>query len=349
MMKVKWFLISSWILILAVIGGITMVEAAPKTTGNKFELIFANYSPTSSPVYAWLEKVWVPTIAEKTGGRLKVKLMWGGVLCPAKEQPEAVKTGLCDLTLIVSAYYPDKFPLWTAFMLPFLMPEEYSAVYAMEDAIGRHPFIEKELDKWNCKYLSATWAGIYDLMGVKRITSIKDLKGTKIRAIGGSSKVLEKFGAVPVHTTGPEMFDAMSKGVIEAACHTPGSLEHYGLKQASKYYTEIAVNACEAFLVINKDSLNSLPSDLRKIFLEECGRLAFSAPAANTLEQVTAKRHFKKAGIEFLKFAPEDRAKMVEGAQDIWNKWVEKMEAKGLPGREFLDWILSVKKYYTTY
>jgi TRAP-type C4-dicarboxylate transport system substrate-binding protein len=346
-MKAKCFLISSLVVLVAVVGSITMAEAAQED--KTFEWIFANYSPTKQPTYRWLRDVWVPTIEKRTGGRLKIKLMWGQTLCPAKQQPEAVKSGMCDLTLFVSAYYPDKFPLWTAFMLPFLMPEDYFSVYAMEDEIGRHPLIEKELDRWNCKFLGGFWAGIYDLMGTKRITSIEDLKGTKIRAIGGSARILKKFGAAPVQVTAPEMFDALSKGVIEAACHTAGSLEHYGLGQVAKYYTELALNTCEFFLVVNKKSYNALPSDLKQIFLEENTRMAMSDQATNTLEQVEAKRHFKKAGIEFLSFNPEDREKMKEGCKEIWDEWVERMESKGLPGREFLDWILERRKYYEPY
>jgi hypothetical protein len=53
---------------------------------------------------------------------------------------------------------------------------------------------------------------------------------------------------------------------------------------------------------------------------------------------------YKKQGIEFMKFAPESRAKLVSKAEGVYKKWIERMEKKGLPGKEVFDYFMAKRK-----
>lgn len=43
--------------------------------------------------------------------------------------------------------------------------------------------------------------------------------------------------------------------------------------------------------------------------------------------------------VEIVPFPAEQRAKLAEGAGEIWEEWVKQQEDAGRPGREILDFI----------
>ena len=45
----------------------------------------------------------------------------------------------------------------------------------------------------------------------------------------------------------------------------------------------------------------------------------------------------KKAGVEIIELSPEEMAKLRKKAMPVWDDWLEKMEGKGLPGKEVMD------------
>jgi len=70
----------------------------------------ADYIPPSSMV-AWGVNWFYDEIEKRTGGRFECKRFWSSSLSPAKAQPDALKSGLCQSTSFVAAYYPSKLPL----------------------------------------------------------------------------------------------------------------------------------------------------------------------------------------------------------------------------------------------
>ena len=46
-----------------------------------------------------------------------------------------------------------------------------------------------------------------------------------------------------------------------------------------------------------------------------------------------------KQKLEVVQFPAEERAKLVAGANEIWETWVKEQEAAGRPGREMLNFV----------
>ena len=67
---------------------------------------------------------WVAAMGAKTNGRWKIKLHYGGVLAPAKENYDGMKAGMFDTAGICAAYTPGKNPLHRVSELPFIAPNE---------------------------------------------------------------------------------------------------------------------------------------------------------------------------------------------------------------------------------
>jgi hypothetical protein len=53
--------------------------------------------------------------------------------------------------------------------------------------------------------------------------------------------------------------------------------------------------------------------------------------------------------LEFVKLPDSERDKLVGKAEGVWEKWIKKMDKKGLPGKEVFDYFLAKRKEIAGY
>jgi TRAP-type mannitol/chloroaromatic compound transport system substrate-binding protein len=102
----------------------------------------------------------------------------------------------------------------------------------------------------------------------KRINTIADYKGLKMRIAGLGSKVLSRAGATPVLTPAAEIYAAFERGVIDA-CEWVGPHDDMklGLQNAARYYYYPGWHepGTVGEFGFNKKAFEALPMDLRRI------------------------------------------------------------------------------------
>ena len=107
----------------------------------------------------------------------------------------------------------------------------------------------------------------------KKVNTIEDFKGLKIRMPGLGGKVLAKAGATVVLTPGGEIFTNLERGVIDAT-EWIGPLHdmRMGFYQAAKYYYYPGWHEPGTYLeyFFNKKAYESLPKDLQAILDAAC-------------------------------------------------------------------------------
>ena len=163
--------------------------------------------------------------------------------------------------------------------LPFLPPRDIAENAKLYDAVLNHPLIVKEMaERWNIKYFGPTFLPAYEFMGNKRIASVNDMKGVKMRISGLQATALQVFGAVPTMVTAPEGYEALQRGTIDSFglpyAYTFGA---YKLHEVSKYATEgMAMNGLLCFEGVSLTAWSKLPERL-KAKLPEAQNLARAA------------------------------------------------------------------------
>ena len=287
-------------------------------------------------------------LKKKSNGDVELRIAYGGALGPERQIPEAIKSGGYEGGMMCAGYYPNKFPLLTVMELPFLTPlktEDHAKVY---EAVINHPLIAKEMaERWNVKYLAPTFLPAYEFMGNKRIASVADMKGVKMRISGLNAKALQVFGAVPTMVTAPEAYTALERGTIDSFglpySYTFGA---YKLYEVSKYVTEgMAMGGLMCFQGISLRAWDKLPDKLKA----DLPQIQSEADAA--LLEAYKKADEKwipifKEKLEVVSFPSSERAKLAAGAGSIWEEWVKEQEAAGRPGRELLDFVKSQSAKY---
>ena len=321
-------------------GGTTAVSADPTVWNMN---VFGPPRAVTAGIEAMAE-----LFKKESNGTFEMKIAYGAALGPERQAPESIKSGGYEGALMCAGYYPNKFPLLTVMELPFLPPRGIVENARLYHAVLNHPLIVKEMaERWNIKYFGPTFLPAYEFMGNKRIASVNDMKGVKMRISGLQAKALQVFGAVPTMVTAPEGYEALQRGTIDSFglpyAYTFGA---YKLHEVSKYATEgMAMNGLLCFEGVSLTAWSKLPDRL-KAKLAEAQDLA----EANLLKAYKADDEkwipIFKQKLEVVQFPAAERAKLVVGANDIWEAWVKEQEAAGRPGREMLNFVTTeVAKY----
>ncbi len=323
--------------------------------------VFGVSVPSSAQNVIWNDNVFGPPRAVTAGieamagfykkesnGTFEIKLAYGSALGPEKETPEGIKSGGYEGGMMCAGYYPNKFPLLTVMELPFLAPRSIVDNAKVYQAVMNNPLIMKEMaERWNIKYFGPIILPAYEFMGNKRIASVADMKGVKMRISGLNAKALQVFGAVPTMVTAPEGYTALERGTIDSFGFPYSfSFGSYKLYEVSKFVTEgMAMSGFMCFQGVSLTAWNKLPDNL-KAKLPQAQQLAIAAMLKAYKDADDKWIPIYKQKLELTQFPPAERAKLVAGANDIWESWVKEQEAAGRPGREILNFVKAeVAKY----
>lgn len=143
----------------------------------------------------------------------------------------------------------------------------------------------------------------------KKIESVADLQGLKMRIPGLGGKVLAKAGGTPILLSGGELYTALERGIIDATEWAgPYHDKRLGLYRAAKYYYYPGWHepGTTLELIINRTAWQSLPENLQKIVETAATALnqkmfaEFEALNIKALRELQDKYHVK-----VLEFPPE--------------------------------------------
>ena len=324
-------------------------------------LVFSSLPTMAADTTTWNFNVWggkrafttgIETIKEileaEGNGSFELRINYGDALGPPKKNPESVRVNAFEAAQFCVGYYPNKFPLLSVLELPFLLPTQLRQRANIEMEVLAHPLIVEELEKrWNMKFFGPSFLPGYEFIGNKRIETVQDLKGVKIRISGLNAKALQLFGAVPTMVTAPEGYTALDRGTIDSF----GFPYTYGfgafkLYEVSKYVTDgFNMSGFMCFQGVNINAWDAAPEPVRRALpraqTEAIEAMIMAYQAADEYWIPIFREH-----LEIVQIAPAERAKLQEGSSKIWNEWADQQTEKGRPGHEILEFVKTTVARY---
>jgi TRAP-type C4-dicarboxylate transport system substrate-binding protein len=330
-----------------ILGGCPGPDAA--TAPAPSEVIELSFSLELPPMSWGVKDEWAPwakTVEERCEGRVKITLFPGATLNPAMEMYDAAVKGIADISWGPHINMPGRFPMMEVFTLPGIAAGMQSGQYILWDLFHQYSQIEAEHKDAKIIYLGALSEYVI-LTKDKPVRTLEDLKGLRIRATGESTPTWQAWEAAPISVPSVETYEALEKGVMDGTAFDLNVVEAYRLQEVTKYMTIAPCTGGSIFLVMNLAKWNSLPADIQKIFLEEGER--------HWLEFGVKQDEFKMGVInrfgalpehEVIKLSDAERARWADKAKPVYDKWAADMEAKGLPGKAYLEDTLKLSKKY---
>ncbi len=206
--------------------------------------------------------------------QLNIQKFYGNQIVSSKNLLDSVENGMVYIGHIVPHMYSKIKAGNIIAAMPFVTNDakDAAALFYEEKFID---FAEQEFNKYDLKLVGITWASPYHLLTKKKINSLAELEGLKIRAIGTTANVLSQFGAVCLSTAPEDLYMALEDGTLDGV--VLGSAYEY--KQADLYETAKWYNLTPLadpivdYLVMSKNNWELLSDNEQKIILEEARKV----------------------------------------------------------------------------
>lgn len=317
-------------------------KAAPAAPTKPIELSLAGFTPATS-VAGQVAEAWAKGIEEATGGRVVITRYWGGTLLKGKNMYEGVIEGIADTGYCVFGYTPGRFPLWEAMSLAIGFTNTRVSNRVQWEVYQK--FKPKELaDTKVCSLFTCSPSSIWSKVPIR---TLEDFQGVEIRATGHVARMVKALGGTPVGAPQPEVYEMLAKGIVDGTWSSVDVIKSYKQADVTDYLTLNGLYVSPFYLVMNLDTWNSLPADIQKIiddFAEEHMEIAAKLWDEKHEEGL---QYAKDQGLETITLSPAELARWKEAVKPVLDDYVARMEAAGLPGREFLDELIRLNEKYS--
>ena len=299
----------------------------------EIELKMQFASPDGTP---WndMDRRFAKQIQAITGGRAKVEFFPPNSVTPFKDWLQSTGAGLLDLGFVWHPILPGKFVQLELFSLPGLAKNQTidSVVYwRLEEEFPEMGNLFTPED--NVVNLATFVAMGSHLHTREPVRQLSDIKGKVFAAQDSAGvKVLEKLGASASVMVGPDAYLALQRGAIDGVLCAWGWVNNFKLNEVTTYHTLMNLNPGTYSSVMNKDAWDKLTP-------EEQQHLADITPmyflynttngAAAAMASIPAENIFT--------LSSEDRTQLSTEMRPLWDEWVQKADAKGMPGQKILD------------
>jgi len=296
-------------------------------------LRLAYYMP-STTLQGQTVDAWAAEVGKRTNGRVKIKTYPGATLIPATQIYDGVTKEVADIGYGIFAYVKGRFPMMEVIDLPLGYKTPYAATMLVNAYYKK--FKPKELDDVKVLYVEAHGPGI--LSTRKPVNKLEDLKGMKIRAHGISALIASALGASPVGLPVTEVYEALSKGVVDGVLQDWGGVYNYNLGDVVKNHIVCPGIAFTTtfHLVMNKDKWNSLPPDIQAI-IDKLDEEWIERLKKKWIDwEAMGKTGLQKKGNKVITLSKEENALWAEKMKPVLDNYVKVTKAKGLPADQAL-------------
>jgi TRAP-type mannitol/chloroaromatic compound transport system substrate-binding protein len=331
--------------VVAAAGAATLADAPNVIAQPKIRWRMPTSWPPALDVLDGNARRFAKMVEEMSGGRLTIEVLAAGELIPAFGVFDAVQAGTLESYNSASYYWGGKEPAVEWFTtIPFGMSPGMQLGWYYHG--GGLQLWEEVYAPFNLVPRPSASTG--PQMGgwfKRRINSMADLRGLKIRLPGLGGKLYGRAGASVVLLPAGEIFPALERGVIDAAEWVgPHDDMKLGLHRAARfyYYPGWHEPGTTGEYVFNKKAYEALPVDLRRIL----------DYAAATIHTLMWQEYETKNGIalEVLRTQFKDRVELVafpkevlDGLRKLTTEAVEEEARKSPMARKVHD---SYMKYY---
>jgi len=331
-------LMNSRLLMFMVIGllGCFLIPTPAMTQASKtFSLKYASWVPQHDTMN-YAPNLWMKEVEKRTGGKVKVTPYYAQSLGKVGNSLDMLKTGICDLALMPTGMLSKDFRVLDVLSLPGLISDRVVGTEVMY-ALLQRGLLEKEFAGYKPIVLQAH-DPFYLVLTKKRVTTLEELKGMKIRFPSITIKTyFEALGATPVSIPPPELFNAINTGILDGTSASPGYLVLSKLYEIMKYIPSNPISSGANIVLMSQKTWNSLPRDVQ-VIMEELNKNAKNQYLeAGQQQDIDSMKQLKTAGVEMYSLSPEELKRWQKLAQPVMDQWISDTQAAGFPGKEALE------------
>lgn len=276
-------------------------------------------------------------IEEATNGAVSVETYFGETLMKAKDTWDGLKNGLADIGWMAMAYWPGKTPMTDAFGLPGLpynTPPEYGG--AMWKAYEKYPEMQQEYIKGGIRPLIFFSSEPYKLCTTKKqIKTLEDLKGLKIRVLGGAPTTqMKALGASPLAIPMPDNYISLQKGVMDGMGVAAEGIAIWRFYEVLKYSTTAPLPVSYFTICMSEKQWKKLPDEVQQQIMSVSGYEGskwyseqYFSHFLTSLPETMSKNGFS---MESYTLPDAEYERWVKASQPAYDEYYEFTQKKGI-------------------
>ncbi|MGB9628665.1 MAG: TRAP transporter substrate-binding protein [Thermodesulfobacteriota bacterium] len=337
----KWLvMLSVGILGIALLGGVFLATSACA----QITLSYANFPPAPTFPCVQMER-WKTEVEKRTAGKVKVNTYPGGTLLHAKNMFDGVAAGTADIGCTCPSYFPGMFPVIEAVDLPVGWPSATVASISLLDIVNKYK--PKELERF--KVITMFTCPPANIMSMKPILSLEDLKGYELRASGTGAKILGLLGAAAVGMPQSDVPEALQKGVIKGNVSSLEVMKDFKYAEYCRHVTaNVNLFVVSFAVVMNKGKWDSLPADVKKV-IDDLSRdqAIWTGRYVDNHVKESMEWSKKTYNVQVYELSPKEISRWYSVLKPMTEKYIKDVEAKGLPAKAILDDVMKLKEKYS--
>lgn len=333
----------------AAAAGVSVVGLNPMAAlaANK-SLRIATWVPPTHHQNAVTLPRWIDAVAKASDGSLKLNVD-PAPIAPPPEQYNIIRDGAADIAYHVAAYTPGPFEVARGIEMPFMSPSAEIGSMATVDWYERNIGFEKEFK--DVKVLTIFVHGPGVLHSKNPITTLEEFQNVKVRVGGGGVRMAEGLGAAPVAMPASQAYEALQKGVADAAMFPWESIKGFRLHELVSNHLEIPGGLYTTFfaVIMNRKKWEGL-SDEHKQVLTEFGGIKGAQIFGKGWDDadVVGKQTAMDKGATISVLSDAEKVKWAEKVAFVEADWIKLANDRGFDGNALLaDLKATVQKYST--
>jgi TRAP-type C4-dicarboxylate transport system substrate-binding protein len=304
------------------------VDAPAKT----IRLTYANFPPAPTFPCVQMER-WKQEVEKRTGGKIAVDTFPGGTLLGAKNMFDGVFAGTADIGCLCMAYQPGRFVVTNATSLPLGIPNAQTGSLVLLDLYEKYkPEAFSEVI-----VLTMFTTAPANIMSKKPIRTLDDIKGVDLRASGGASEILKAWGANQVGMPMSATPEALQKGVVQGLFSSLEVMKDLKFAEICKSVTVTETVIYPFAVVMNKQSWDNLPDDVKTVFKDLSREQAvWTGTYMDNHVKESVQWSKQTHQVEFVELTPEQKIQWDQKLDPIVDAWIENTQKKGFPAKDIV-------------
>jgi TRAP-type C4-dicarboxylate transport system substrate-binding protein len=297
----------------------------------EFTFTVQNHDPATSIGGQYLE-AWCGKIKEVSGGRIDFVYYHGGSLVGAADAVDAVENGTADIIWTALNLFAGKFSVAESILVPMngINGARMGAKVIM-DMLAEIPEMQAQFAAYKVIQLS-TCSYMPLSMTSKKVEKADDLKGLRMRVAGTPVIYWAKgVGISPMTIPTPETYESLQRGVIDGCANDWHNIAALKLTEVTKYIMDVPIGVSPLAVLMNKDSYNGLPDDLKAIIDKYSG--AYASDMAGVYWDSTRAWVLDNPGKVEIYSPSEQFVKDISAGNDaVRTEFINYLNGKGLEG-----------------
>ena len=261
-------------------------------------------------------------VAQKSGGKIKVKVYPGGTLGGEQQVASAMQGGTVEVSMMAPAQLVGNYKEFLVLDLPFAFANEREA-----DIVLDGPFGKKLLEVMPAKGLvglAYMEQGYRSISNSKRpINKLEDIQGLKIRTIQNPLYVdmLNTLGANAVPMAFTELYTALDTKAVDGQENPYATLEASKFYEVQKFMSATKHIYNPQLLLVGKKFWDTLSPAEKKIFQDAANEARDHQRKVAREMDLKSRQFLVKSGMQINDIAPQEIARMRDKVKPVVDKY----------------------------